>query len=66
MAEKKTLKRTFESELHSLPIELVPPDPSGSNQLHKIQAAGQLQIHPLDAEAERGVVGKLIDRIKKL
>jgi hypothetical protein len=66
MAEKKTLKRTFESELRSLPIELVPPDPNGLNQTHKHQSASQFEIHPLDIETERGLVGKLIDRIKKL
>ena len=66
MAPKKTPKRTFESELRSLPVELIPPDPSGVKLAEKPQTALPGQIIPLDAETERGLVGKLIARIKKL
>ncbi len=66
MPEKKSLQRTFESELRSLPIELVPPDPSGASPLRKNQSAAQGENRTLEFEPERGVVGKLIDRIKKL
>jgi hypothetical protein len=66
MADKKTLKRTFETELRSLPIELVPPDPGPSTHARKFSPAAELEIHPFGVESERGVVDKLIDRIKRL
>jgi len=66
MAEKKVLTRKFEYELHSLPIELVPPDPFGPNHGRKPNQAGEPDNQLLGVEPERRVVDKLIDRIKRL
>lgn len=58
--------RTFQIELDSLPVQLVPPDP-GSNPRKTRPAA---RPNPEDASArperERQVLDRLIDRIKKI
>jgi hypothetical protein len=65
MVEKKNNKRTFESELRSLPIDLVPPDPQVKGQARK-SPSGVFEIQPFAVETGRGVVDKLIDRIKRI
>lgn len=67
MPDKKALTRSFESELRSLPVELVPPDPAGLERSRK----PRLPLAPAPAhlpavDAERGILNKLIDRIKHL
>ena len=62
MADKKSLTRTFETELRKLPVELVPPDPSGSKR-----PSAPAKITTLTtANGERGVLDRLIDRIKQI
>ena len=67
MADKKSLSRTFEAELRTLPVELVPPDPAG------MRPNGPASQHPsstsnqtLQLDVEHGVVDRLIDRIKRI
>ena len=68
MPDKKKDSRSFEAELRTLPIELVPPDPAPTGvkfnpkpfkPLVQIPAAPPL-------EGQRGLVDRLIDRIKRL
>jgi hypothetical protein len=66
MPDKKNLTRTFAAELRTLPIELVPPDPSGSQSMRKPKTADDRQIQPPALEESRGVLDRLIDRIKRI
>jgi hypothetical protein len=66
MTDKKSSNRVFEAELRSLPVELVPPDPAGLERARKSRAAADNRLQPNGPEAERGVLDKLIDRIKHL
>jgi hypothetical protein len=62
MPDKKTLTRTFETELRTLPVELVPPDPAGLKRPNPVP-----QANPAGSvSAERGVVDRLINRIKRI
>jgi len=68
MPDLKSLKRTYQAELQSLPIQLVPPDPlqperarKGSDGPHAPQF-GQ----PIVQEPEKETVTRLIRRIKKI
>jgi|GEM_PF-5009888 len=66
MPEKKQTNRSFEAELRSLPIELVPPDPQGLERPAKVR---QLPVHQPGQpglENERSLLDKLIDRIKRI
>ena len=68
MADKKSLSRTFEAELRTLPVELVPPDPAGlrpSSSAYSRQSPSQTNP-TVSCDAERGVVDRLIDRIKRI
>ena len=66
MADKKNLSRSFAAELRTLPVELVPPDPNGAPTAHKPKT-GETRQPPLPApEGGRGLVDRLIDRIKKI
>jgi hypothetical protein len=64
MADKKSRKRTFEMDLRMLPVELVPPDPAKTERPLR-QRQPSAQVNPA-ADAERGVVDRLIDRIKRI
>jgi hypothetical protein len=66
MPDKKNLTRTFAAELRTLPIELVPPDPAGAQPARKPKTAEdrQSQLPPVDSS--RGVLDRLIDRIKRI
>lgn len=66
MTDKKNLIRSFETELRSLPIELVPPDPAGlAKQGKKRPVSGRLPGQVV-LDSERSLVDKLIDRIKHI
>ncbi len=66
MPDKKNLTRSFAAELRTLPVELVPPDPAGMQPARKIRP-GETQAEPLpNPPTPRGLVDRLIDRIKKL
>ena len=66
MSEKKNSNRTFAAELRTLPVELVPPDPAGLQPTRKLRS-GEIRpvLTPADDE-NRGLVDRLIDRIKRL
>ena len=66
MAEKKTPKRSFESELRSLPVELVPPDPSGLERPTKKRTPADQQPGEVAPEPAASLVAKLIERIKRI
>lgn len=65
MIEKKNLTRVFEAELRSLPVELVPPDPSGLERTSKRPLPGK-QPGQVALDSEPSLVAKLIDRIKRI
>jgi hypothetical protein len=66
MADKKSLTRTFEAELRKLPVELVPPDPAGLHHPSHLRQASAQANPPTVLDAERGVLDRLIDRIKQI
>jgi hypothetical protein len=66
MPEKKNLTRSFAAELRTLPVELVPPDPSGLQAQRKLHTGDSLAEQLPQVQAPRGLVNRLIDRIKKL
>jgi hypothetical protein len=66
MPDKKNLTRTFATELRTLPVELVPPDPAGLPNGRKPKTGEDRQIHPPAPEESRGVLDRLIDRIKRI
>jgi hypothetical protein len=68
MPDKKNLTRTFAAELRTLPVELVPPDPSGTPAPHKPKTGADRQIQPglPVPEESRGVLDRLINRIKHI
>jgi hypothetical protein len=65
MPDKKNINRSFAAELRTLPVELVPPDPSGLQPVRKTRLGETLPEQP-PAQAPRGLVDRLIDRIKRL
>jgi hypothetical protein len=66
MPEKKNLTRTFEAELRSLPIELVPPDPAGLERPAKQRTTPGKLPGQVALDSEPSLVAKLIDRIKRI
>ena len=68
MPDKKNLTRTFAAELRTLPVELVPPDPSGMPAAHKPKTGADRQLQPgqFAPEETRGVLDRLINRIKRI
>jgi hypothetical protein len=66
MPDKKNLTRTFASELRSLPVELVPPDPAGLQFARKPGQDEDQSRQKTVPEGNRGLVDRLIDRIKRI
>ena len=66
MADKKSLTRTFEAELRKLPVDLVPPDPAGLDRSSRLRQPFAQANPPAVLDAERGIVDRLIDRIKQI
>lgn len=66
MTDKKNLTRAFEAELRSLPVELVPPDPTGLDRQAKQRPQPGQQSAQMTLDPERGLVDKLIARIKRI
>jgi hypothetical protein len=66
MTDKKNLTRAFEAELRSLPVELVPPDPAGLDRQAKQRPQPGQQSVQIVLDSERGLVDKLIARIKRI
>jgi hypothetical protein len=66
MATLKQMKRTYQAELQTLPIQLVPPDPlrCGLHPRGALQPAADAQ--PLQSDQEREVVARLISKIKRI
>lgn len=66
MANLKDLKRTYQTELQSLPIQLVPPDPIQPGQRSKAGIGPAPVTLPSQPDLEREVVNKLISKIKRI
>jgi hypothetical protein len=66
MPDKKNLTRTFAAELRTLPVELVPPDPSGLPAAQKPKTGADRQIRPPAPEESRSILDRLINRIKHI
>jgi hypothetical protein len=68
MPDLKSLKRTYQAELQSLPIQLVPPDPLQSERARKSpdQPFASQFGQPAGQEPEKETVNRLIRRIKKI
>lgn len=65
MPTKKNLKRAFASELQSLPVQLVPPDPLSSAPRQKTQRSAAIKTSELP-EVEPDVLVRLISKIKRI
>ena len=68
MPDLKSLKRTYQAELQSLPIQLVPPDPLQPERARKSsdQPFTPQFGQPAAREPEKETVNRLIRRIKKI
>ena len=65
MSDKKQTNRTFASELRTLPVELVPPDPAGLQPARKPRPGDRPEVSAGPSDG-RGLVDRLIERIKKI
>lgn len=66
MATIKDIKRTYQAELQSLPIQLVPPDPLTPGSQSKTGLRSSPVTLPSQPDLEREVVNKLISKIKRI
>jgi hypothetical protein len=66
MPDKKQINRTFASELRTLPVELVPPDPAGLQPARKSRPGEDRSLPQPVTDGSRSLVDRLIDRIKKI
>lgn len=66
MNKPKDLKHTYQAELDTLPIQLVPPDPSSPGMIQKNRCAGSTGALSQQSGPEPRTVNRLIDRIKKI
>jgi hypothetical protein len=66
MATTKNIKRTFASELQSLPVQLVPPDPMFPASRQKQAARAGAALQPEQTELEPDVLNRLILKIKHI
>ncbi len=66
MPDLKSLKRTYQAELQSLPIQLVPPDPQQTERTRKSSDQPFTPQFGQPREPEKETVNRLIRRIKKI
>jgi hypothetical protein len=66
MASTKNIKRAFASELQSLPVQLVPPDPLFQPARPKQAARTAPTSLPEQPEIETDVLARLISKIKRI
>ncbi len=66
MAPSKNLKHTYQLELQTLPIQLVPPDPLQPGSRSKGGTQSAPVTLPAQPDLEREVVDKLISKIKRI
>ena len=66
MTTLKDLKRTYQAELQTLPVQLVPPDPFMPGNTGKKGQRPAPTTLPDQPEVEREVVNKLISKLKRI
>jgi len=64
MSKPKNLERTYQSQLQTLPVQLVPPDPRPAQPVASKGTPAQAVEHP--PESQRELLSRIISKIQSI